>query len=153
MRLRDLIAEAVRSTVARKAPASLILGVSAVLCLTIILTVGRTAAAQQEVKDRIEQSSSRLLTLTDSEQKGYLTSDWLSSVSEYSSVEATFGTSAPIDVTNGALRDAGAKTPLWRASRELEDSLTLVHGRFPDDGEVMISELSSDKLGIPDGVG
>lgn len=148
MRVWSLVREAVRSAVASRVPTALVAALVAAMCLTTIVTVGRAAAAQQVVQQRLEEAGSRLLEVTDSKDHGFLTSSVVGQAQGLSTVERVVGLAVPRDVSNAAV-GAGATVPAWAVVGDLADAVELVEGRWPRPGEGIVAvDGAQDQLGL-----
>lgn len=152
MRVGVLVREAVRSARASKVPTALVAVLVAAMCLTTILTVGRAAAAQEQVQQRLEEAGSRLLEVSDAKDDGFLTASVVDQVAGLSTVERAVGWAVPRDVTSAAV-DGGTPVPTWVVVGDLSDAVELVAGRWPRPGEALVSAAAQDALGFDAPVG
>lgn len=152
MKVGVLVREAVRSATASRVPTTLVAVLVAAMCLTTVLTVGRAAAAQQQVQHRLEEAGSRLLEVADVRGHGFLTSSVIDQAGGLSTVERAVGLAVPRDVTNAAVA-GGHPVPAWGVIGDLTDAVELVSGRWPGPGEGLVAAGAQDRLGLDVPVG
>lgn len=148
MRIGELLREALASAAAQKVPSVLVAVVVAAMCLTTLLTVGRTASAEHQVQLRMEQAGSRQLQVLDVEEQALLTPTVVDQVVRLSTVERAVGVTDPVDVTNGPLGDGGHPVPAWAVTGDLGDVAELTAGRWPRPGEALVSAAAQQRLGM-----
>lgn len=152
MRVGVLVREAIRSAAASRVPTALVALLVAAMCLTTILTVGRAAAAQQQVQQRLEDAGSRLLQVTDAKSLGFLTAATVDQAAGLSTTERVLGVTVPQDVTSTAV-GGGTPVPAWQVLGDLHDAVELVAGRWPAVGEALVASGAQDTLGLDVPVG
>lgn len=153
MRLTELIAEAWRSGRARLAPSLAIALLAGAMCLTSLLTVGRTAAAEATLQDRLATAGSRLLIVTDQRQQQLLPTAIVSGTGALDSVERAVGLTTPVDVTAGHVGAGGIRVPAWAVLGPLDAVAELTSGRWPRPGELVVSSAAQTQLGLPGAYG
>lgn len=147
MRVGALVREGIRSAAASRVPTALVAVLVAAMCLTTILTVGRAAAAQQQVQHRLEEAGSRLLEVTDAKDVGFLTASVVDQAAGLSTVERAVGLAVPKDVTSSSV-GGGEPVPAWVVVGDLIDVAELVGGRWPGPGEAVVAATAQDRLGF-----
>lgn len=153
MRFVELLKESWRSAVARRTSSWLILILVAAMCSSTVLTVGRSAAAQVQVRRAVEAAGSRLLEITDVKDQGLISPSVVAVIDGLSTVAVGVGLSSPTDVTNGFLRGSEEKVAKWRVSGDIHSAVHLTSGRWPTQGEVVMSDRAAHKLGVNDPAG
>ncbi len=134
MRGQDLLREAWTTVVTRRVPTLMVAVLAAAMCLTTLLTVGRTAAAEAQVLARLDEAGSRLLVLTDRHGAGLLTEGVVDVVASLGTVERAVALTTPIDVTAGVVGAGGTKVPAWTVVGDIAGAVTLTAGRWPQPG-------------------
>jgi putative ABC transport system permease protein len=153
VRIRSVLAEALASARAQRVPSLLVATLVAAMCLSTVLTVGRSAAAQAQVAVRLESAGSRELQIIDARDHQFLTPLVVGQVRSLSTVERAVGLGVPHDVVNAALGRGGAQVTAWTANGDLADLVTLAAGRWPGPGEAMVSVAAQRTLGMAVPVG
>ena len=105
-RLGPLFREAIVSAWKARIPSGLVVFIVAAVCATTLVTVGRTAAAEAQVAERMESAGARELRVTDASQE-LLTPTVLHQASGLSVVERAIGFGVTLDVTNAAVGRGG----------------------------------------------
>lgn len=148
MRIGELVREALRSAAASRVPTALVAVLVAAMCLTTILTVGRAAAAQDQVQRRLEDAGSRLLAVTDRKDLEFLSATVVEQAGALSTVERAAGFGVPRDVTNAAVGAGGAAAPAWVVVGDVRAAVSLVQGRWPRPGEALVAVQAQAALGL-----
>src|SRR5690606_35390322 len=105
MRLSTLVEEAARTATAQRVSSARVAVPRSAICTATLLTVGRTAAAEEAVLARLDTAGSRLLVVTDDRDVGLVTPAALEVLSGLDTVERVIGVDAPFDVVNGVIGD------------------------------------------------
>ncbi|WP_448062845.1 ABC transporter permease [Cellulomonas hominis] len=125
---------------------------TALTCVLALLTAGRAAATEQAVIDSIADAGSRLIVMSSTTPDGGPEAAVVDRASELAGVDWALGVGRATDVRNGAV-PGGAMV----ASRTLMGSppaeLHLVAGRWPAEGEAVVSARSAGALGLDVGAG
>ena len=153
MLIGELLREAWASARAQRVSTAMVAVLAAAMCLTALLTVGRTAGAEAQVAQRLEAAGSRVLILTDVQQQGLLTPGILTVAASLSTVERAVGLTAPIDVTSGVVGAGGRLVPAWTVLGDPGAAVTLTSGRLPGPGEAIVADSTTDVLGLDGPVG
>lgn len=148
MRRLVLLREALAMAMAAKVPSALIAALVAVMVAATLSTVGRTAAAEAQLGDRLDAAGSRLLTVVDVKARGLLGSSVVAQSAGLSVSERAVGTLATIDVVAGAVGVGGAKVPAWGIVGDMRSVVELVAGRWPEPGEGLVSAAGVESLGF-----
>lgn len=103
MRIAVFLHEVLAAILAHKV-ASLLVGLLATaMVASAIATVGRTAAAEQQLAVRLDDAGSRVLSISDVRRQGWLTRSVVEVSGALSVTERAAGTTLPVDVVNGAV--------------------------------------------------
>lgn len=148
MRLRELVREAWLSTVTRLAPSIAVVLLAAAMCLTTLVTVGRTAAAESQVAARLDSAGARLIVLTDARQQGLLPPEIVQLTAALNTVEGAVGLTSPVDVVSGRVGEGGIRIPAWQVIGGLDQAVALTSGRWPQPGEVIVADAAVPELGL-----
>ena len=95
-----LAREVAATAVAQRVSTMMVAFLAAAMCVTTLLTVGRAAAAEQQVAARLDAAGSRTLTVTDVNEAGFLDGDVVAAVAAVGVVDRAVGTALPVDVTS-----------------------------------------------------
>lgn len=147
------VREALASVRSQRVPSVMIALLAAVMCLTTILTVGRSVSAEQQVAARLDSAGSRVLVVRDARNAGVIQAAAVPVVSHLSTVERAVGLTVPVDVTNGVVGEGGFKVAAWQVIGELPGVVDLTAGRWPRAGEALVSDTGRLRLGLADGIG
>lgn len=153
MRPLVLLREAVASARASKIPSALVGLLVAVMVATTLATVGRSAAAEAQLNERMDLAGSRLLVVRDTRGNALISPTVVSQVSGLSSTERVIGTLTAIDLVNGAIGWGGDRVPGWGLVGDFADAVTLTAGRWPGPGEGLVSDTAQHQLGLADPYG
>lgn len=147
--VRDSLAGAVAQPLATMTVAFVVL----VVCVSVLVTTGQAAVAEQQVVARIDGTGARLLTVVDESGRAEIVAAGLASLQAIDAVEWVLGLGAVTDVRNAAyLTDerAVASRPFYGA---LPEDLEIVAGRAPVLGEAVVGSDAADALHLADGIG
>lgn len=147
MRPFELLREALASASAHRVPTLMIAALAAAMCLTTLLTVGRTAHAQQEVQAALDAAGSRALQVTDTNAT-LLDAAVVDAITSLSSVERTVARSSPVDAVAASTGAGGAKITTWGTYGDLRGAVTLTAGRWPVAGEAIVSAAGARTLAL-----
>ncbi|MDO8122563.1 permease [Isoptericola sp. b490] len=147
-RVRDILAEAFASAIAQKTPTTLIAALVTAMCLTALLTVGRSAAAEAQVVARLDAAGARQLTVTDARSLDFLTPLAVTQVAHVSGVERAIGYGIAYDSVNAVIGNGGLKIPTWDITGDLHAVAHLDSGRWPRLGEALVTSAAQEDLGL-----
>lgn len=153
MRFFSLLREALSTAWANKVPTALVVLLVGVMCATTLATVGRTAAAEQQVADRLDAAGSRLLVVTDTRGGELISPAVVDQTHGLSVTERAVGVQIPVDVVNKVVGAGGTRVPAWGVDGDLSEVLTLTAGRWPGPGEALVSADAQVALGMDDPIG
>lgn len=153
MRVWVLLREALATAWANKVPTALVTFLVAVMCATTLATVGRTAAAEQQVAQRLDAAGSRLLIVSDAQGGDLIPQAVVQQTRGLTTTERAVGVQIPVDVTNKAIGPGGTKVPAWTITGDLSEVVTLTAGRWPLPGEALVSATGQRRLGLDAPVG
>ena len=153
MRPNLMLREIVVSALTQRVPTIMVSLLAAAMCLTTLLTVGRSAAAETQVQERLEAAGSRQLVVRDRNDEGFLTDDVVDLAASYSTVERAVGLGVATDMSNGALGFGATRVPTWPVLGEIRSVAELTAGRWPDEGEAIASAAALGALGLDYPVG
>ncbi|MDO5676324.1 MAG: hypothetical protein Q4G35_02315 [Propionibacteriaceae bacterium] len=148
MRLGVLVREALATAWANKVPSALVSFLVAVMVAATLGTVGRTAAAEAQLEERMDAAGSRLLTVGDLRNNGLLTSLIIDQSAALGVVERAVGSLNAIDVVAGAVGQGGHRVPAWGINGDLTAAAELLSGRWPQPGEALVTEQAMRTLGF-----
>ncbi|GAA3801498.1 FtsX-like permease family protein [Cellulomonas soli] len=153
MRLRELLREATASARAQRVPTLMVVVLVAAMCVTTILTVGRTAGAEAQVAERLNSAGSRQLVVRDARSQGFLTSSVVGSVESLSTVERAVGLGIAFDASNAVFGSGGTAVAARAVTGDLSSAVRLTAGRWPNPGEALVSAPAMSALGLDEPVG
>ncbi|HMQ65309.1 MAG TPA: hypothetical protein PJ992_03380 [Arachnia sp.] len=148
MRAWVLAREALATAWANKVPSTLVALLVAAMVAGTLATVGRTAAAEEQLSERMDAAGSRLLTVRDARGKGLLSPTIVAQSAGLSGVERAAGTLSAIDVVTGAVGQGGERVAAWGVTGGLDGVVTLTAGRWPEPGEALVSGPAMAILGL-----
>lgn len=148
MRLPTLLAEAARTAASQRVSSMLVALLCAAICAVTLLTVGRTAAAEEQVLARLDTAGSRLLVVTDDSNTGLITPAAVQVLAGLDAVERTVGVHTPSDVVNSVIGDGGDRVPAWQITGDLDHAVQLTTGRWPRPGEALVASQAQEQLGL-----
>lgn len=146
MRATVLLAEVWAATWSSKVSAFLIAALTAAMCLTTLLTVGRSAAAEEQVQERIDSAGSRVITIRDRSDEELITWNTVRVIAALDDVETAVGLVAAVDVSNGAGGDT--LVPARALVGDIASVVRLSEGRWPRPGEALIARDAQQALGM-----
>lgn len=148
-----LLREALATTWANKVPTALLCLIVAAMCIMTISTVGRTAAAEAQVADRINSAGARELVLTDKRGADLIGPTLIAMASRLSVTDRAVGIKSPVDVNNTAIGAGGDPVPAWPIVGDIDAVAHLDSGRLPGPGEALVSSTALKKLGLQQPIG
>lgn len=148
-----LLRESLATIWATKVPTVLVAFLVAAMCASTLATVGRTAAAEEQVSDRLDAAGSRVLVVTDVNNNNLLPAAVVDQAVGLSTTERAVGTVLPVDVVNGLIGPGGTRTPAWQVVGSLSAVAILTDGRWPGPGEALVSTQAQATLGMDHPVG
>jgi len=127
--------------------------VVAMVCFVVLVTTGRTAAAERAVIASIDSVGTRLVTATDSTGSAGIHPSAVDDVAALEGVTWALGLGPAEDVAN-ADRPSAIGTPMRSYVGPLPDEVALTAGRLPRaPGEAVAGARAGAALGLLDGVG
>lgn len=153
MRWWVLLREALATAWATKVPTTLVTLLVASMCATTLATVGRTAAAEEQVAARLDAAGSRLLVVNDVRANELIGPAVVAQAAGLSTTERAVGVAVPVDVTNQTVGVGGTRVPAWTITGDLSDVVVLTAGRWPGPGEALVSPAAQQTLGMEHPVG
>lgn len=148
MRVRELFREIFASAFALRVSSATVALIAMVICLASLLTVGRAAAADVQLAQRLEEAGSRSFSIVDTENRGYLAPGVLSGIESISHIERAFAFSVAEDVFNTNLGSGGTPVAARIVMGDLQGVVELVEGRWPEPGEGIVDEQAANDLGF-----
>lgn len=153
MKIRMLAREALAAAWASKVPSALVCLICAAMCMMTIATVGRTAAAEEQVAERINSAGARELVITDKNAAGLINGSLINMTAKLSVVDRAVGLQAPVDVINTLIGAGADPVPAWGIIGDLGNVAVLNSGRMPGPGEALVSSTALRDLGLQKPVG
>ncbi|MBC7271176.1 MAG: permease [Actinomycetales bacterium] len=153
MRPLLILREALATAWAAKVPSALVVVLVATMCAATLATVGRTAAAEAQLLDRLDSAGSRVLIVADTARNELITPTIVDQTALLSTSERAVGTLIPVDVVNGVIGDGGTRVPAWGIHGELPAVATLLAGRWPGPQEAIASRDALRALGMDEKAG
>lgn len=147
MRSTVLLREITLSTLAARVPTGLVLVIVAAMVAATLATVGRTAAAEEAINSRINAAGSRLLEIHDTGRKDLIGAEIVAQADGFTTVERAVGVDLPVDVVNGVVGAGGNPVPAWGVAGRLAHVAELSAGRWPQEGEALVSTAAMRRLG------
>lgn len=151
IRAGEVVREA--AATARSQPVASVLTVLMVagMILAVMLTTGRTVAAEQEVLGSIDSAGTRSITIRAEESAG-VTASVLDRIAPIDGIEWAGAFSHAIDATNAFITD-GTRVPVRHAYGEHLEQLG-IPASLPLPGQLAYaSSAAMDLFGLPDGAG
>lgn len=153
-RTRDLVGDALRSVRAQPVPALVTSVVVGLVCMVVLLTTGRTAAAEREVLASVDSIGTRLIVVSDASGDAGIARSTVEQFAALRGVEWAFGLGPAVDVHNAALGNLGGGVAARPFVGAFPDVLRIVRGRAADQpGEAVVGAGVSQRLGLVDGAG
>lgn len=153
MRGRELLREILAASWAQKVSATMVVVLVGAMCLTTLLTVGRSAAAEIQVQQRMDSAGSRVVTVHDTGEEELLNIGAVAVVAGLGVVETAVGLGAARDVSNGAVGTDGPRVPARTFTGDLASVLVMEEGRWPRPGEALVSASAQNVLSMDEPYG
>ena len=153
MRWLLTLREALATTWAAKVPSALVTFLVAVMCAATLATVGRTAAAEEQLLARLDSAGARVLVVSDARGDDLISPTIVDQAAGLSTTERAVGTLIPVDVVNGVIGQGGTRVPAWGIHGDLAAVATLTSGRWPGPGEAVVTAEAMTRLGLDAPVG
>ena len=148
-----MLREALATAWAAKVPSALVTFLVATMCAATLATVGRTAAAEEQLLARLDSAGSRVLVVADAKGDGLISPTIVDQAAHLSTTERAVGTLIPVDVVNGAVGQGATRVPAWGVHGDLSGVARLTSGRWPGPGEAVVTGAAMDRLGMDAPVG
>lgn len=148
MKMWMLIREAAIAARVALVPSALVILVVAAMCLASVVTVGRQAATEAALAERLSGPTARTLTITDTGSTGALTGPVITSMTNLHHTQAVIARGAPVDAINGALGAGSPRVAVTEILGTPTSAITLTVGRMPGPGEVIVSDTTATTLGL-----
>lgn len=117
-------------------------------CISVFLTAGRAAAAEQQVSQRVEQAGSRLIDVEYTSPTGALDAAVVRRLAALSQSAWVIGIGPTSDATNAQLPRDATTVPSRSIVGSPPAPLRLLAGRWPNPGEAVVSVDSQRALGL-----
>ena len=153
MKLKELVRETAVAAWALKVSSAAIALVAAIVCLASLLTVGRAAAADAKLEQRLEEAGSRAFSVVDVQNMRFLNSDVVAAINSLSIVERAYGFSIAQDAVNTAIGAGGTQAPARVVVGDLTEIVELKEGRWPQPGEAIVDSAAQRTLGLAEPFG
>lgn len=152
IRLRSLIAEALRVARSQPAATTVTLLLAGAVAAVILATTGQTVQAEHQVLSRIDDAGTRGIVITDRNDEAFLQPDALDRIAALSGVEWVIGLGPAVDSRNAHLGMAGDRAPVRTVYGDLPDVIrTDPWERRP--GTALVGPTAQTTLGLPLPVG
>src|SRR5690606_24366683 len=109
-----ILREALATAWAAKVPSALVVVLVATMCASTLATVGRTAAAEAQLLDRLDSAGSRVLIVADTARNELITPTIVDQTALLSTSERAVGTLIPVDVVHGVSGAGRTRVPSCR---------------------------------------
>ena len=151
-RFLQLVPEVVKASVASPVPTLAAVVVTAAMCLSIVLTDGRTEGAQRDVVQRIDEAGTTAVIVRADPRAG-LSPDILNPLSDVSGVEWALAAASAVDVRNSAIK-GGQRVPM-RELWTVNAAALGIPARWQTAPvpTAWASETALRRLGLPEGYG
>lgn len=148
-----LLREALTAARSSPVPSALVLLVVAAMCFAAVATVGRQAALEASVAEELAGPHARTLTITDTGGSGSLTVPSLNLLVGLKGTSAVVARGRPVDAFNGVLGQGSGPVAVVEMHGTLDSAVSLVDGRLPSRGEVVVPTdmLETLRLASPAG--
>ncbi|MDR2929972.1 MAG: ABC transporter permease [Propionibacteriaceae bacterium] len=127
--------------------------VTAVVCVTVLLTTGRAIRAEQDVVSRLDQMGTMLIAVSDNRGSAGIKASSVTTVNTLTGVDWAFGLGEAFDGHNSALPIDGTGVATRRFYGDVRSVVTLTSGRWPRAGEAITSVAGADALRLLQGIG
>lgn len=153
MKPEVLLREAAATARASLVSSVLILLVIAGIDVAALATVGRQAAAENELALLLDGPSARTLTVTVTSDAQVITPAAVQSLASLSHTDAVVATSLPVDAYSASLGRGTDPVAIVDAYGTLSRAITITRGRLPATSEVILAEDLMTPLGLAEPVG
>ncbi|EEH63771.1 efflux ABC transporter, permease protein [Gleimia coleocanis DSM 15436] len=140
MKPKELLREIAISTLVMRTSSILILGITLLVTIASLITVGRAAAANATIEQRLQASAARTILVTDKQQFQYLAPQVIEAISSFSNVQRVYGTGILKDGVNLSIGIDGETTTTVRVNADFAEEFELISGRWPRVGEALITK-------------
>lgn len=147
-----MLREAGAYTLSRKVSSGLIVILAAAICVLGVLTAGQTAVAQANLQTTLNAAGSKMLEIRSKVGPGLFPDAVIEVSAGLSAVDTAVGLAMAVDAYSGRRGD-GATVPLWVVHGQLPRLCNLTAGRWPGQGEAVVSAAVLGILGLDAAVG
>lgn len=148
MRVRALFREALASALAARASSALLLVVAAAMCCAAILTAGQAEGSRTAIHQRLTSDESRMIAVSAAPGEDLVTPAAVGVLQGLDSTAVVLARTPATDAVNSATGVGGPVVPLWEVRGDVTSAVVLVSGRWPGEGEAIISEDAQDTFGL-----
>lgn len=145
-------AEALRATRAATVPSTILLLIAAAVCGTVLLTAGRSAAAEQSLANQLDSAGARVIQITDGSGSGGLTARAVERISRLSGISFAVGLGNAVDVRIASLQGGTLVSARPIYGPENPD-IAILTGRWPGPGEAVVTPAAAGQLGLTSAAG
>lgn len=151
MSIRGVLREAVATARSQRVASLLAILIVAGMVVTVMLTTGRTVAAEQEVLGAIDSAGTRTIEVRSDNAAG-VRSDVLERIRDIEGIEWAAAFSTAVDATNTAVPD-GTRVPVRFVYGDQLSRLGIPDAQIPDGQTAYASQRALDHLGLIDASG
>lgn len=126
---------------------------TAAMCLVIILTLGKSTIAAQNIDQQLDSPQARRMAVVRSNTTPAFRPSILTSIATLDDVEIAVGVGGAQDMFNGQVGTGGTPIPIRKISGDWQEVLTLSNGRVPQPGEIILPAALAQKAGLADNYG
>ncbi len=123
------------------------------MVVSVLMTVGQAVILERTIQARMETPEGRSIIITDSSPTGLIRPEIVRVLARIEGVERVVASSTPVDAVNLHLGAGSSPIPVWGVSGDIGDVAVLRSGRWPEPGEVLVSETALLGAGIGGPVG
>lgn len=125
----------------------------AIMTATVLVTTSRARTAAAQVTARVEAAGSLKLLITDPTNPELVSAAVVATLDNVTGVQAAAGVGTARDVTNAAAGEGGTRVAAWPITADLSRIAELTAGRWPREGEAIITTRTQTTLGMDAPVG
>jgi len=145
--LLALIREGLRVAISSRVASTTTAFVTSLVVMTVFLSVGRAAVAEQDVVNSLEDAGSRVITVTATAEEFGLDRDALDRIGRLSGIERVVALGSVSDAENVWIKDSN-RIPLRSYFGDLPPEVSLMGNRTPRPGEVIIGRDAQVSAGF-----
>lgn len=148
MKINETAREIAAACRAAKVSSLIVFVLCGAMCISALLTLGQSTLAKAALERELETRAARTITITRGGGVPTFEPRAIHALESFTDQELTLGVSSAKDTYNGLFGPGSQAIPLRMYHGQWENAITLIHGRLPAEGEVIIPRELAKQAGF-----